>query len=221
MPVPTLLAWSGGKDSALALQTLAADPSVRVTGLLTTVTADVDRVAMHGVRRELLDAQADAVGLPVRVVALDRAPDDGAYRAAMGAALGEARADGVEAVAFGDLHLADVRAYREDQVAEAGLTPWFPLWGADTARLARAAVDDGLRATVVCVDTTQLDVRFGGRLLDHPFLDDLPAEVDPCGERGEFHTFVHAGGPLRHPVPVQVAGGHHDGRFAFTDLRPA
>jgi uncharacterized protein (TIGR00290 family) len=217
----TLLAWSSGKDSAWALGRLRSTPEVEVVGLLTTVNATHDRVAMHAVRRQLLERQAEAVGLPLHVVDITWPCPNGAYEAAMAAACARAVADGVEAIAFGDLFLEDVRAYRETQLAPTGLRPLFPLWGQDTTALAREMVASGLRAVLTCVDPRQLDGRFVGRAFDAALLAELPAGVDPCGERGEFHTFAWDGPMFRHPVAL-VAGERveRDG-FVFGDLVPA
>ena len=190
-------------------------------GLLTTVNATHDRVAMHAVRRQLLERQAEAAGLPLHVVDITWPCPNGAYEAAMAAACARAVADGVEAIAFGDLFLADVRSYRETQLAPTGLRPLFPLWGLDTTALSREMVASGLRAVLTCVDPQQLDARFVGRAFDAALLAELPAGVDPCGERGEFHTFAWDGPMFRHPVAL-VAGETvaRDG-FVFADLVPA
>ena len=228
MPIPapparTLLSWSGGKDSALALQALRADPAVRVGGLLTTVTDVYDRVSMHGVRRALLEQQAAAAGLPLDVVRIPPACGNAEYEARFGGALAGWAGQGGEAVAFGDMFLADVRAYRERLVAEhaAGLAARFPVWGADTAALARRFVADGFRAVLVCVDPHQIDASFCGREYDASLLAELPRGAEPCGENGEFHRFVYDGPVFSAPVPV-VRGGvvTRDG-FAFCDLLPA
>lgn len=221
-PACTLLSWSGGKDSALALQALRADPGARVDGLLTTVTDVYDRVSMHGVRRTLLERQAAAAGLPLNVVRIPPACGNAEYEARFGGALAGWAGRGGEAVAFGDLFLADIRAYRERLVAEhaPGLAARFPVWGADTAALAHRFVADGFRAVLVCVDPRQIDASFCGREYDGSLLAELPPGADPCGEHGEFHTFVYDG-----PVfgaPVAVARGEvvtRDG-FVFCDLLP-
>lgn len=221
-PQPVWLSWSGGKDSALTHHVLGAHPGVEVVGLLTTVTAAYGRVSMHGVRVALLRAQAAALGLPVTPVALPADASNGAYEHAMAAALAEARGRGVRRVAFGDLFLADVRAYRERQLAAAGMAASFPVWRRDTAAFAADVLALGFRAVVVCVDAEQLDPAFCGRAFDASFLEDLPGGVDPCGERGEFHTFVYDGptfaGPVHWRRGRQVT---RDGRFRFQDLLPA
>lgn len=218
---PIVLSWSGGKDCTAALARLRADPSVRVTGLLTTVTDAYDRVSMHGLRRSLLRAQAHALGLEVREVEIPPDASNAAYETAMGTALSELAGQGVEAVAFGDIHLDDVRTYREEQLAAAGMRAAFPLWGEDTAELATRFISDGHRATVICVDTELLSATFCGRDYDAAFVADLPGGVDPCGEEGAFHTFVHAGPHL--PGGIAVRRGRQvtrDGRFRFQDLLP-
>ncbi|HUF28340.1 MAG TPA: ABC transporter substrate-binding protein [Gemmatimonadaceae bacterium] len=223
MRTPILLSWSGGKDSALALQALRADPVHDVVALLTSVTRGYDRVSIHGVRRALLDAQVAAVGLPLITIELEPDAANDAYEAAFHAALRQVRREHprVAHIAFGDLFLADVRAYRERMLAGSGFDPVFPIWGRDTSALARQFVDDGFAARLVCVDTTRLDSSFAGRRFDDALLAELPAGVDPCGERGEFHTFVSAGPVLSRPVPY-VPGDTvlRDGRFMYCDLLP-
>lgn len=219
-PPKALLSWSGGKDSALALHRLRETGALRVEGLLTTVTDAYDRISMHGVRRALLDAQAAAVGLPLRTVRIPpRCPND-EYEARTGAALAAWAAEGGAAVAFGDLFLEEIRAYRERLLAPHALAPVFPLWGEDTAALARRFVALGFRAVLVCVDPRQLDPRFAGRAYDDALLDELPAGVDPCGERGEFHTFVHDGPVFRAAVPVAAGEVVERDGFVFADLLP-
>jgi uncharacterized protein (TIGR00290 family) len=221
---PTLLSWSGGKDSTLALDALRADPGVEVVGLLTSVTRGYDRIAIHGVRRVLLEQQAAALGLPLFEVTLEPASSNDAYEAAFHAGLAAARAavPALAAVAFGDLFLADVRAYRERLLAGTGLVAAFPLWGRPTAALARTFVARGWAAHLTCVDTTQLDGAFAGRRYDDALLDALPATCDPCGEQGEFHTFVHDGPGFAHPVALTVGERVlRDQRFMYADLLPA
>ena len=216
------LAWSGGKDSSLALHTLRAagdDP----VALLTTVTEGVERVSVHGVRRELLVAQAAATGLPLVEARIPMPCPNEDYAAAMERALAQPPLDDVDEIAFGDLFLADVRAYREERLAAA--TPprraRFPLWERDTQALARRFVADGFQAVVVSVDPAQLDPAFAGRAYDTAFLDDLPAGVDPCGENGEFHTFVHAGPIFAAPLHVRVGEVVMRDGFAYADVEPA
>ena len=216
-----LVAWSSGKDSAFALHAARVAGKVEIVGLLTTLTEDYGRVSMHGVREEILDQQADVLGLPCRKVRIPAGCVNADYERAMGAAVAAARADGVERVVFGDLFLEDVRAYRERMLAGSGIEPVFPLWGRDTAVLAKEMVDAGLRATVVCVDPRHLPASFAGREFGSEFLSELPDRVDPCGENGEFHTCVTDGPMFREPLRA-VAGETvvRDG-FVFTDLRLA
>jgi uncharacterized protein (TIGR00290 family) len=199
---PLLLSWSGGKDSALTLDVLRRAGGDVVGGLLTTITEGVDRISMHGVRRCLLDAQAAAIGLPVTVVPIPERASNEAYEEAMARALADLRRRGTERVAFGDLHLADVRAYREEQLAAVEMEAAFPVWGWDTEAFAADVLDRGFRAVVVCVDGAALDPAFCGRAYDEAFLAELPDDVDPCGENGEFHTFVHDGPGFAAPVRV-------------------
>jgi uncharacterized protein (TIGR00290 family) len=218
-----LVSWSGGKDSALALATLNQDPAVEVVGLLTSVTSQYDRVSIHGVRRALLTAQAESLGLPLTEISL--APDcsNAAYEAAFLAAIAEAKHvhSALDAIVFGDLFLADVRAYRERLLSGTGLAPRFPLWNEPTPELAMRCVRLGIEARVVCVDTTQLPASFAGRLFDASLLAELPPSVDPCGERGEFHTFVANGPGFAEPIPYTVGEiVRRDDRFVYCDLLP-
>jgi uncharacterized protein (TIGR00290 family) len=218
---PIILSWSGGKDSSLALAALQADPAYQIVALLTTVAAGYDRISIHGVRRALLAAQAMSIGLPVHEVVLEPQSSNAAYDAAVERALADVRAryPAVRRVAYGDLFLEDVRRYREERLEPLGFEGLFPLWGQPTDRLAREFVDRGFKARLVCVDTTQLDAAFAGRAFDASLLRDLPATVDPCGERGEFHTFVSAGPGLTTPVAYDVGEiVLRDGRFAYCDL---
>jgi uncharacterized protein (TIGR00290 family) len=219
---PVVLSWSGGKDSSLALHALRADPAVTVVGLLTTVTADYDRISMHGVRRSLLEKQAAAVELPLHLVEIAAGSANDSYEQRMHVALSGLQSGGVETVAFGDLFLEDVRHYREEMTNRLGMSAIFPLWGRDTAGLAREFIALGFRAVTTCVDTHQLDASFAGRWFDASFLADLPPAVDPCGEKGEFHTFVTDGPVLTHPVPIRVGELQlRDDRFQYCDLLPA
>jgi len=216
-----LLSWSSGKDSAWALRALRARDDITLCGLLTTLNADAERVAMHAVRERLLDLQAAAAGLPLTKVRIPNPCPNDAYETAMAAAMDRARADGITHVAFGDLYLEDVRRYREDRLAGTGIDPLFPIWGAETTRLARDMVAAGLRARVTCVDPAQLDPAFVGRDFDAAFLDDLPDGVDPCGENGEFHSFAWAGPMFSRPVPIQSGETVRRDGFLFADLLPA
>jgi uncharacterized protein (TIGR00290 family) len=218
---PVVLAWSGGKDSSLALAALRADPAVDVIAVLTTITRDHDRISIHGIRRAVLEAQIAALGLPLIEVAIPVAATNAAYEEAFAAALaafGHERPD-VRHIAFGDLFLADVRAYRERVLPPIGWAPVFPLWGMDTSALAQEFVRAGYRAILTCVDTTQLGAEFAGREFDASLLAELPTSVDPCGERGEFHTCVYAGPIFRHPLPLQAGERiRRDGRFEYCDV---
>jgi len=218
---PTLLAWSGGKDCLLALQRLLADPQWQVAGLLTTVNRNYQRVAMHGTPREVLQAQAAALDLPLLEVMLDWPGSNEAYEAAHAQALAEARMrwPGIRHCAFGDLFLEDVRDYRVRQLGRENWRAVFPLWGEDTAALSRRFVGEGHRAVLCCVDTGQLDAGFCGRDYDAGLLDALPAGVDPCGEHGEFHTLSYAGPLFRHPLRLRRGESVlRDGRFQYTDF---
>src|SRR3954470_1402401 len=218
---PVALAWSGGKDSSLALAALRSDPTVEVVALLTTVTQDYDRISMHGVRRSILAAQVEVLGLALVEAAIPAAASNQIYEAAVAAALSRLQQQhpGLALLAFGDLFLEDVRAYRERVLPPLGWTPLFPLWGRDTTALARDFVGAGFRAVLTCVDTTQLAADFAGREFDAAFLRELPATVDPCGERGEFHTCVYAGPIFRHPLAIQVGDRvRRDDRFEYCEL---
>jgi uncharacterized protein (TIGR00290 family) len=224
MREPIILSWSGGKDSTLALAALREDARYDVVGLLTSVTRGYDRVSIHGVRRSLLREQARALDLPLYEVTLEPACSNDAYEAAFLTSVARLREihPALESLAFGDLFLRDVRSYRERLVATAGLGAVFPLWDQDTAALAARFIDDGYRARLVCVDTTQLSAAFAGRAFDAGFLSDLPESVDPCGERGEFHTFVSDGPGFRSPVACVVGEVvMREERFAYCDLLEA
>lgn len=213
-----LVSWSSGKDSAWTLHLLRQRDDVEIVGLLTTLNSHFDRVAMHGTRRRVLEAQAAAAGLPLWVVPLPWPCSNEVYEQRMADACRRAVDEDVEAVAFGDLFLADVRAYRERQLNGTGLEPLFPLWEIPTAELAREMIAGGLRTKIVCVDTKQLPARFAGREFDASLLHDLPDGIDPCGERGEFHTCVYDG-PM-FDAWIQLEAGEvvdRDG-FVFADF---
>jgi uncharacterized protein (TIGR00290 family) len=218
--IPALLSWSGGKDAAWALHTLRVAGEIEVVALLTTLTRGYDRISMQGIRHEVLHAQAGALGLPVIEAWIDPGADNAAYEASFADALGRARATwpGLQHIAYGDLFLADIRAWREALCARLGWTPLFPLFDADTSRLARQMQAAGLGAVLSCVDTTQLDAGFAGRAFDAALLAELPATVDACGERGEFHTCVHALPEFAQPLHLRRGETVlRDARFAYTD----
>jgi uncharacterized protein (TIGR00290 family) len=216
-----LLSWSSGKDSAWALHVLRQQGAVDVVALLTTVNELHDRVAMHAVRRTLLERQAAAVGLPVWVVPIPSPCSNEQYEAAMRAALDRATAEGIDRVAFGDLFLEDIRAYRVQKLRGTGIEPLFPLWGRPTAELALGMVTAGLKARITCVDPKQLSPSFAGREFDSGLLAELPATVDPCGERGEFHTFAYDGPMFREAVAITPGAVVERDGFVFADLLPS
>ena len=234
MGIPTVLSWSGGKDAAFALSELHRGDGNAAGGdveLLTTVSAETDRSTIHGVRRELYERQADALGLPIRFVELPANPSNGKYERVMADAMADYERRGVERVAFADLFLADVRRYREERLADSDVEGYWPVWGRDTAAFADAFLAAGFEATVVAVDGEKLDESFAGRRFDADFLDDLPDGVDPCGEYGAFHTFVHDGPTFDGAVAVErgetvtkVVGdgeGGTGGEFHYCDLLAA
>jgi len=217
----TILSWSSGKDSAWSLQVLRSDPRYEVVALLTTITRQFDRVAMHGVRRELLEAQAAAAALPLWKLEIPTPCSNEDYDAVMRSAVERAVAKQIECIAFGDLFLEDIRRYREDRLAGSGLEPVFPLWQKPTDSLAREMIDGGLRARISCVDPRALSADFAGREFDAVLLRDLPAAVDPCGERGEFHTFAYAGPMFEHAIAIETGETVERDGFVFTDLLAA
>jgi uncharacterized protein (TIGR00290 family) len=217
-----LLSWSGGKDGALALYELQASNDYQVSALLTTVTQEYDRITMHGVRRVLLEQQAKAVGLPLHTVLISASNTDAEYRTKMREALQEHVNAGVSCVAFGDLFLEDVRRYREENLAQIDLQAVFPLWKRDTGELAHSFVDAGFKAIITCVDGEHLDGSFVGRRFDEQLLADLPPSVDPCGENGEFHSFVYDGPIFSHGVGYTTGVTVlRDDRFYYCDLLPS
>jgi uncharacterized protein (TIGR00290 family) len=215
---PIYLSWSSGKDSAWSLHTLRQRQDVEVVGLLTTINEAAQRVAMHAVRETLLDAQAEAAGLPLIKVPIPYPCSNEAYEAAMTQALGEVRARGVDTMAFGDLFLEDIRQYREQRLAAAGFRALFPLWRANTFALARQMLEGGLRAHLTSVDPKQLPAAFCGRAFDHRLLGELPRGVDPCGENGEFHSFVWDGPMFRAPIAVRVGETVERDGFFYADV---
>jgi uncharacterized protein (TIGR00290 family) len=218
---PVALAWSKGKDSSLTLAALRENPGVERVALVTTVTRDYDRVSMHGIRRSVLEAQVAQLGLPLFEAPISPGADNESYEQAFAAALAALRSEfpAVRHLAFGDLFLADVRAYRERLLSRLDWVPLFPLWGRDTRALATEFIRDGYRAILTCVDTTQLPASFAGREFDRSLLHDLPATADWCGEQGEFHTCVYAGPIFREPLVVELGERvRRDQRFEYCDL---
>ncbi len=217
-----LLSWSGGKDSALALRSLFTDKQFDIISLLTTVTDEYDRVSMHGLSRSLLEAQAASLGIPVDIIRIPARASNAMYGRAMGEAMERWRGRSVRTVAFGDIHLADVRKYREENLGKAGMSAIFPLWGEEPRQLARKFVSSGFNALVTCVDTSMIDPSFSGRELDERFLADLPPGANPCGENGEYHSFVYDGPLFRQPVAWRRGESVlREERFMFTDVLPA
>lgn len=215
------MAWSSGKDSAVALWRLQQDAHFEVVGLLTTLTSSYERISMHGVRQALLEAQAEALGLKVYPVWIPPNSSNQVYEAEMSRTVEILQRDGVKAVGFGDLFLEDVRAYREKMLAPTGMKPLFPVWGEDTRNLSRWLVANGFKATLTCIDPRALAPEFVGRAYDETLLAELPPGVDPCGENGEFHTFVHDAPNFRQAIPVVVGERVEREGFFFADLLPA
>lgn len=213
-----ILSWSSGKDSAWTLHLLRQRHDIEIVALLTTINQAFDRIAMHAVRRELLERQAESIGIPLWTVPLPWPCSNEEYEHRMAGVCRRAVAEGVEAVGFGDLFLADIRAYRERQLAGTGLMPLFPLWEIPTRSLAEEMIRGGLQAKLTCVDPRKLDPTFAGRDFDHQLLTDLPATADPCGENGEFHTFVYNGPMFRRPIPVRAGETVERDGFVFADL---
>jgi uncharacterized protein (TIGR00290 family) len=215
------LAWSSGKDSAWALNTVRQTGDFEIVALLTTVNRTHERVAMHAVRESLLEMQAAAAGLPLVKVQIPSPCPNATYEQAMSEAMERARAEGVRHVVFGDLFLEDIRAYREKQLASCGMTPVFPVWGKNTRGLAEEMLAGGLSAYLTCVDPRKLDRSFAGRRFDAELLADLPRGVDPCGENGEFHTFANEGPMFHEKIPISVGEIVERDAFVFADLLPA
>jgi uncharacterized protein (TIGR00290 family) len=214
------LSWSGGKDSALALWTLRREHGLWPRTLITTVTDAYASVSMHGVRRELVVSQARSIGVDLVEITIPVGATDDLYEQRMADGFASDGLRDVKTVAFGDLFLEDIRAYRESRMEAAGLRTMFPLWQRDTSRLAREFIAAGFQAILVCIDPAQLDPSFAGRAFDADLLDDLPAGVDPCGENGEFHTFVHAGPILTEPIACRVGEIVERDGFVFSDVLP-
>jgi uncharacterized protein (TIGR00290 family) len=215
----TLLSWSSGKDSAWALYQLQRNPEIEVVGLFTTINTAFARVAMHGVRLELLQQQAAAVGLPLHLIAIPYPCSNEEYANAMQKFVNSAKQDRIECFAFGDLFLEDVRQYREDRLTGTGITPIFPLWGTPTDRLSHEMIASGLKAVITCIDPKQLPGHFAGKFYDAALLEALPDGVDPCGEYGEFHSFAFAGPMFQHTLAISVGETVQRDGFVFTDIR--
>ncbi len=218
MKTPILLSWSSGKDSAWTLYTLQQSDEYEVVGLVTTVNQQFQRVAMHAVRLDLLQAQAQAAGLPLEIIELPWPCSNKDYESRMQAFIETVRQRGIRHMAFGDLFLEEVRAYREKQLTGTGILPLFPIWGESTHALSGQMVAAGLRAVLTCVDPRQLDAGFAGRVYDQTLLDALPETVDPCGEKGEFHSFAYAGPMFKYPIPVKAGDVLERDGFVFADL---
>ncbi|HVA54514.1 MAG TPA: ATP-binding protein [Gammaproteobacteria bacterium] len=219
--IPVILSWSGGKDSALALHALRQDARYEVRGLLTSVNEHYHRISMHGVRETLLDAQARSIDLPLHKMRLSEHPTNEEYEWKMCKVLKDVKMQGIRHVAFGDLFLEDIRRYRENNVAQLQMECVFPLWQRPTGKLAREFIALGFKALLCCVDEQSMNGGFAGREFDEMLLRELPAGVDPCGENGEFHTFVYAGPEFHRPIPFQRGKFElRDQRFHFCDLIP-
>lgn len=213
-----VMCWSGGKDSCLALHEMRLAGDYEVAALLTTVTRDYDRISMHGVPRRLLRLQAQSLGLPLREVFIPAECSNADYEAAMSEAFASIRDEGIDTIAYGDLFLADIRAYRDALMARNEMRAIYPVWGRDTRQFIRDFIDLGFKAVACCVDTQQVPWDFAGRLLDDAFVADLPASADPCGENGEFHTFVFDGPAFAASVPLAIGERVPRGRFTYCDL---
>lgn len=216
-----LLSWSSGKDSAWTLHVLRQQGGYEIAGLITTINSAFDRVAMHSSRKQLVEMQAEAAGAPLIAVPLPWPCSNVEYERIMKSVCDRAIAQGVQAIAFGDLFLEDIRAYREKQLKDTGLEPLFPLWRIPTDALAREMIQGGLRARLVCIDPNKLSPEFAGREFDEQLLQDLPTGIDPCGENGEFHSFVYAGPMFSHEIPVTAGECVQRDGFWFADLLPA
>ena len=221
MSTDILLSWSGGKDSSLALYEIQKANSHRVAALLTTITEDYDRISMHGVRRTLLEQQADALGIPLKKILIPKDSTNAIYESRMRALLEEGLRAGIDTVAFGDIFLEDLKLYREKNLAQLGMKGLFPIWKRDSAELARTFINLGFKAVLVCVDTAILDPAFAGRPYDQELLRDLPANVDPCGENGEFHSFAFDGPIFKHKIDHTVGEVVQRDHYCFCDLVPA
>jgi uncharacterized protein (TIGR00290 family) len=216
---PILLSWSSGKDAAWCLHLLQQEKEYEVVGLLTTFNSAADRVAIHGVRRSLVKEQAAVAGIPLWDVDLPWPCSNNDYECAMREVCKRAVEAGIQHIAFGDLFLTDIRAYREQQLKDSGLQPVFPVWGLSTRELARSMIRSGVKAKLACVDSNQISAQLAGRDFDERLLSELPASADPCGENGEFHSFVYAGPMFRHSLPVVLGEIVSRDQFVFADLK--
>ena len=217
-----ILSWSGGKDSCMAAYQLLASQKYEIASLLTTVTEGYDRISMHGVRRSLLEQQADSLGVPLHQIMIPKDCPNQIYEARMREAVEHFKTRGITKVAFGDLFLQEVKQYREARLAQAGMTGLYPIWMRDTGELVRTFIGLGFRAILCCVDTQAIDASFAGREIDQALLRDLPDSADPCGENGEYHSFVYAGPIFKRPIPCRA--GETDlrtARFNYCDILPA
>jgi len=214
------MSWSSGKDSTMALDVIRHDEEIDLVALLVTMNGVADRVAMHAVRRDLVEAQADRLGLALNVIEIPSPCTNAVYELRMSEAIDSALADNVEHFVFGDLFLDDVRSYREEKLAGTGISPLFPLWGQPTDTLAQSMIDSGVQAVVTCVDPSRIPASFAGRFFDGSLLADLPPDVDPCGERGEFHTFVFDGPGFSSPIDIEIGEIVERDGFVFCDVRP-
>ncbi|MCJ7524029.1 MAG: adenine nucleotide alpha hydrolase [Candidatus Aminicenantes bacterium] len=221
MKKKTLLSWSSGKDSAWALHVLRRQPDINVVGLFCTVNQEFERVAMHAVRIELLHQQAQNIGLPVQLIPIPHPCGDAEYGRIMKSFVGQTKQQGIECFAFGDIFLEDVRKYREANLSASGITPIFPLWGMATGKLSREMVKGGLRAIITCIDPKHLSADFAGQEYGNSFLERIPANIDPCGENGEFHTFAYDGPMFIKPAHISIGETVSRDGFVFTDLLPA
>ena len=216
----TLLSWSSGKDSAWALQVLNQQNDLEIVGLFSTVNQEFDRVAMHAVRIELLQQQAASVRLPIRLIPIPYPCSNSQYESIMNKFIEKTKADGIECFAFGDLYLEDVHKYREDSLAGTGISPVFPLWSKNTKSLSREMIDSGLKAKITCIDPKQLSPDFAGNEYDKSFLEHIPDNIDPCGEKGEFHTFAYDGPMFNDKINISTGETVSRDGFVFTDLLP-
>jgi uncharacterized protein (TIGR00290 family) len=217
-----VLSWSGGKDSTMAAYHLLASRKYEIAALLTTVTEEFDRISMHGVRRALLERQAESLGIPLQVVMIPKICTNEIYEARMRETLGHFKAQGITKIAFGDLFLEDVKQYRDERLAQVGMTGLYPIWMRDTDELVRTFIGLGFRAILACVDTEAIDAAFAGREIDHALLADLPETADPCGEYGEYHSFVYAGPIFKQPMACKAgAAVRRTPRLNYCDIIPA